>query len=249
MSYDDDVRQNPWTRPGFIAAALVVAIVLVLGTFLAVRAASTNDPGPTTLNAGEPTASAEPDPEATEATTDPSVCGLEGVELEGTVTATPIAEWSLIGTTAAPSVEGAGPGVVEESGLRYCFARTPEGAVLAAANMLALGEEQSVREGFIEHLVASGPGRDAFRESSRDPDATSSQVRVQTAGFNLLEYTGDTATVDLAIRTSNDTVGAVAYSLVWEEGDWRVRFRDDGTLWNLPVQLPDLTGYIPWSGV
>lgn len=253
MSFDDDVQQNPWTRPGFIAATLVVAIVVVLGIFLATRGSGNENPPPSPTTGG-PTASTDPEPEPeptepAEAEGDSSVCGLDDVELQGTLTQAPEAEWSLIGTIAAPAVAGAGPGVVEESGLRYCFARTPEGALLAAANMVALGEEPSLREGFIEHSVAAGPGRDAFLEKSRGPQAGGEPVRIQTAGFNLLEYTGDAATVDVAIQTSNDTVGAVAYSLVWEEGDWRVRFRDDGTLWNLPVQLPDLTGYIPWSGV
>lgn len=45
-----------------------------------------------------------------------SMCGLKGHETSGTLTKAPQAEWVLVGTTAAPRVEGAGPGMIEDDG-------------------------------------------------------------------------------------------------------------------------------------
>lgn len=251
MSYDDDVHQSPWTRPGFIAAALVVAIVLVLGIFIATRGNASNDPTPPPTSGSEPASSTEPEPEPSQepgTESDPSICGLDDVELQGTLTQAPETEWSLIGTTAAPSVEGAGPGLVEESGLRSCYSRTPEGALLAAANFMAMSTDPALLRPMIEQGAVDGPGRDALLDLP-DPAGDPAAVRVQVAGFNLLEYDGNTATVDLALSVSNGTQGAWAYRLAWEGGDWKLVVRSDGSPATDPTQLPDLTGYIPWAGV
>ena len=249
MSYDDDVPQNPWTRPGFIAAALVVAIVLVLGVSLAVRVASRDDPEPVPTNAGEPTTQTS-EPEPSEADGDPSVCGLDQVELEGTVTTAPEAEWTLLGTTAAPASAEAGPGSSDDAGARYCFARTPEGAVMAAANIFAMSSTPELLHPLMDKLAEPGPGRDAALKLTEGAASGSAPgVRVQIAGFNLLEYDGgDTATVDIAFTASNDTQGAIPYELRWSGGDWKLQLRDDGSMRFTPTQLPDLAGYIPWAG-
>jgi len=242
----DESDQSPWTRPGFVAAAIVVALVLVLAAVLGVNALRKDDgeqpPPPVATGTPEPTPS-----ETADAAGDESVCGLEGVELTGTVTTAPEAEWDLIGTTAAPTSPTAGPGVIEPSGLRYCYARTPEGALLAAANLFAMSAEPSLIRAMIEQSAADGPGRDVLL-GMPEPTPGPSTVRAQIAGFQLLEYDGARATVDVAVRTSNNTQGAFPYMLVWEDGDWKMRVRDDGSPFAAPTQLPDLAGYVPWGG-
>lgn len=244
----DDSEQNPYTRPGFVAAAVVVALVVILAAVLGYRAvAEPDDPDPTTApTSSDPTATAAPT-ESPSAQGGESVCGLEPVELDGTLTAAPATEWELVGTTAAPSVKGHGPGEIEDDGFRYCYSHTPTGALLAAANVTAMGSDPDLLPKVAEHLFAEGPGRDIVL-SETPPGNAGGGVRVQIAGYRLLDYSGDSATVDIAVRGSNGALGGQVYDLTWEEGDWKVQVAPDGQLPTGLVVLPDLTGYILWAG-
>lgn len=246
-------EQSRFTRPSFIASGVVVAIIVVVGAVLGIGALTGNDDTtpPPAAAAPEPGPLSSPEGENSEELPGgASVCGLEGAETSGSVIAAPAVEWDLVGTTAAPTSEAAGPGVVDEAtGARYCFQRTPEGALLAAATIAALGEDPTTQEAMGEHLVSSeGPGRAAYLERVRG-GAAAAPTRLQIAGFNVLEYDGTDAAIDLAFTTSSNAVGAVLLPLVWEDGDWKVRLSDDGRLPNPPVQLPNLAGYITWAGV
>jgi hypothetical protein len=245
----DDSEQNPYTRPGFVGAAAAIAIVLILAAILGYQAltAPPAEPGPNTAPTGpEPTSTAVPS-ETPSARGSESICGLEAVELEGTLTAAPQTQWELVGTTAAPAVEGHGPGEVEEDGFRYCYSQTPTGALLAAANMAAIGSDPGLAARAIE-LIAEGPGKEAAAEqASRTTE--SSGGTVQVAGFRLASYDGSAAKVDLAFRTSDGALISQPIDLAWQDGDWKARASDDGQLLSGITQIPDLAGYVLWAGV
>lgn len=229
----------------FIGSAVVVAAIVVLGLVLSL----TNLLGgktETTPPASAPSAST---PAATTpiTTSDASVCGLGAVEMSGTVTTAPTAMWALVGTTAAPSIKGQGPGKVDEDGYRSCYARTPTGALLAAANYSALGSYAPVRKKFYEQATVPGPGRDALLKKPIT-GAGDGGTRVQIAGFRVLRYDGKQADVDIAFRTSNGAIAGMVLNLQWSGGDWKIRVADDGTELSPVVQLPSLSGYTLWSG-
>ena len=167
--------------------------------------------------------------------------------MTGTVATAPAATWALVGTTAAPSIKGQGPGKVEEDGYRSCYARTPTGALLAAANYTALGSYGPLRKKFYEEATVPGPGRDALL---RKPitGAGGGGARIQIAGFRVLRYDGKQADVDIAFRTSSGAVGGMVLNVAWSGGDWKIRVADDGSELSPVVQLPNLTGYVPWAG-
>ncbi|GAA3514508.1 hypothetical protein [Georgenia daeguensis] len=245
----DDSEQNPYTRPGFVAAAIVVALVVILAAVLGYKAvAEPDDPDPTTA----PTSFA---PTATAAPTDSpsvqggeSVCGLEPVELDGTLNAAPDTEWELVGTSAAPSVENHGPGEVEEDGFRYCYSQTPTGALLAAANTATIGSDPELAVKSVQ-LLADGAGKEVAAEQAEAALAGGSTGgTVQVAGFRFLNYTGTSAKVDLAFRLSTGELVSQPFDLVWEAGDWKLRTADDGQLLSGISQIPDLTGYVLWAG-
>ncbi|WP_454778734.1 hypothetical protein [Georgenia muralis] len=245
----DDSEQNPYTRPGFVVAALVMAVVLILAAVLGYRTLTGPDEtDPSAQPTGTaPTTSAAPTETPSLAGGD-SVCGLEAVELDGTLTAAPAeTDWELVGTTAAPSVEGHGPGVVEDNGFRSCFAHTPTGALLAAANVAAMGSDPALTPTVAEHLFAEGPGRDAALSAPPTGNAGGG-VRVQIAGFRVLNYAGTEASIDLALRGSNGVLGGQVFDLVWEDRDWKMQIAPDGQLPTDLAVLPDLTGYILWAG-
>lgn len=244
---DEENEQNPWTRPGFVAAAVVVAIVVVLGIVLAVVAA-TRDDGPDPTASPAPTqTSAAPTAEPTAAAGGASVCGLDGVEMTGSLSTAPAAEWAFQGTTAYPTSEEFGPGETDPSGVRYCFQHSPEGAVFAAANAVVQGADSATVGAWLDYFVAAGPHRDAVVNAGGASGATGARVNI--AGFRLLDYNGDTATVDVAVRgaTGGQTVNlSMVYSLVWEEGDWKLRVDDPRAPIDVAT-LPDLAGYITWG--
>ncbi len=238
-------HDNPWSRRPVVISAVIVAAILLLGVAVALsNAFSSDDNGAAGL---PPAATAGPSASASASTVSGSACGLEGAEDSGSIAAAPPATWSLVGTTAAPAIEGVGPGVVDSDGYRSCYARTPTGALLAASNLVAMGSQPTLQEKVNRGSVAPGPGRDSAL-AEPPTSAGSTGVRVQIAGFRLLRYSGTSADVDVALRTSNGAIGGQVFNLVWSDGDWKVRLGDSGELLTPLVQLPDLSGYIPWAG-
>lgn len=230
----------------FIGSAVVVAAIVVLGLVLSLTNLFGGKTEPTpSPSAPSPSASGTSTPSAT--VNEASVCGLSDVQMTGTVTTAPAATWALVGTTAAPAIKGQGPGKVEEDGYRSCYARTPTGALLAAANYSAIGSYAPLRKKFYDQATVPGPGRDALLKKPIT-GAGDSGTRVQIAGFRVLRYDGKQADVDIAFRTSNGAVGAVVLNLQWSGGDWKLRVADDGGDLSPAVQLPSLSGYTAWSG-
>jgi hypothetical protein len=240
--YDFVEKSSPWTRPGVIAAAGFLALILVVGIVLTTIGVFDDD---------KPNSAAPPAPSASSTPTNPaaSLCGLPGHDTSGALgTAPKGTTWELVSNFAAPATATAGPAKTDESGVRYCYAHTKEGAVIAAANIFTWGavkDEQAIAD----HVIASGPGRTAAVAKGDDPNAgtDTNEERFQIAGFRLLSYDDDSAMVDVALRGANGSAWHMPVELVWEQADWRVRLLPDGSL-QQGQALPDLTGYVPWSG-
>lgn len=247
MVEDNETKREGLSLP-LLAAAMLVGAVIVLGLVLSAQAL---------LSDGDET-STPPPPTSTSTTPSPtgqsgeeSVCGLEGHEKSGGLSTAPDASWKLVEGVAIPSVEGSGPGVVEDDGFRYCYARTREGAVLAVANFSGMAHKPSLEPKVIDKLMAPGPGRDIAKESATTPASSSSpddSLRIQIAGVRLVTYSSSEATVDLLLRASNGKYMAQQLDVRWVEGDWRVVIADNGELTAQPRSVPDATGYLTWSG-
>ncbi len=239
MSTEEPGASSPFARRGFVAAAIVVGVIVALGIFVLV---TTLISPPASTPTGDPTTG--PGPSAGDA----SVCGLEGFETTSSLEQAPEVEWELVGTVAAPTDPAVGPGVVGDDGFRSCFAHTAEGALFAAVNFLAIGTDATIRPRLPE-LVAEGAGRDALVDSIAESDGTpSSSVRGQIAGFTIGAYDGASVTVDLAVNYSDGRLVSAPIKLVWEDGDWKVVLTDDGQLPLAPSPLMNLGGYTPWAG-
>lgn len=244
MSESGTERTGP--SRSMVSAGVVVAIIVALGLILTISnlLGGSGDP------AAAPGPSASPGRSSSSPGSLPavpaSVCGLDDAAETGTLTKAPAATWSLVGTTAAPTLTGAGPGRVDEDGYRSCFARTPVGATLAAANFVAMGSVVAIQHKVTDLSVVPGPGRD--RALARPVSGGGKAVRIQVAGVRVLRYTGTSADVDLAIRTSSGALAGQVFNLRWSAGDWKVELGANGDLLTPIVQLPDLAGYIPWAG-
>lgn len=243
---DDESDQSPFTRPGFIVSAIVVGVVLVLGAILgtvgvvnATRDQPTAAPPPTTSETTE-----EPEKPAASA----SICGLEGEVLEGTVEEAPSTDWEFQGTISYPTSSEYGPGQTDENGVRSCFHRSPEGALFMAANATAQGSDPATAEPWLRYVLAEGPGREELLSEGGDATGTEG-ARLQITGFRVLNYDGETATIDLAIDGTAEgqaiTMSAV-YSLIWEDGDWKLSTESG----EAPVDfasINDVAGYVQWE--
>lgn len=242
---NDEERTSPSKR--LIGSAVVIAAIVVLGLVLTLaNLLSAKKETPPAVSAPSPSVTASAT--ATSTPSEASVCGLTAVEMTGTVAAPPAATWTLVGTTAAPAIKDQGPGKIEDDGYRSCYARTPTGALLSASNLLAMGGEASLLgRKMTENSTVPGPGRDAaLARPLASPDT--SGVRIQIAGFRVLKYDGQSADVDIALRTSKGAIAAQVFSLKWVDGDWKVVLAPTGDLPTPMSQLPSLAGYISWSG-
>lgn len=228
------------------AALGLVAVIVALGIILSVANLFDGGGEKKESSGDSPSTSAAPSGEATKAS-DKSKCGLPGYAASGTVTKAPAkTEWTIVGTTAAPKVGKAGPGKIDGDGYRQCFAHTPEGAVVAAANYFALTSDYSLDKKLATDGMAKGKGRDASMKSAGSH--SSSGVRAQIEGFSVVSYSGTKATVDIAFRMSSGEQMSAPYFLVWEDGDWKMQVNDDGGVLAQPQQITSLDGYVPWAG-
>ncbi|PVW03023.1 hypothetical protein DEA06_14785 [Microbacterium sp. Gd 4-13] len=236
---------GPFRRRRFVIAAIAVGAIVLLGAvaIIASLLAGGNDeeaePTPTTSVSSSTDAS---DP-------DPSVCGLDGYEEGSSLDAPPTNEWELVGTVAAPLSDDAGPGVVENNGFRNCYAHTAEGALFAAVNYTAVGTDATLAPQ-LPGLVATGPGRDALATqiaAAGGAPSTNAQ-RAQVTGYKIASYSGDSATIDLALDYSTTGLVSLPLRLEWEGGDWKMILTDSGKPPLAPSQLENLGGYTPWGG-
>lgn len=238
-SNSSDEKSLSWT---LIGAILVVGLIVAMGVVLSINGLRGDEGAQTTPSPTSSSSSAAAD--------SGSVCGLPGHESSGTLTKAPDATWSLIDGFAVPSTKDSGPGKVEADGFRYCYARTPEGVVLAAANFMGVGSIPELHSKIAEKLIAPGPGQEAARDSApaSSSGSSSSEMRVQIAGFQLNSYTDDEANLALLIRGANGNYISQQFDMEWAKGDWRVALADDGTAKSEPRPVPDATGFVPWSG-
>jgi hypothetical protein len=242
QSTESTTESNPFTKPGFIIAAVLVVALLAAGIviFLLPKGQSDAQPASPTPETGS-TPAASPSASAAGS----SVCGLP-TSTETSLGAAPETKWELVGTMAAPTDPQIGPGKTDAQGIRSCFAHTPKGALYAAVNLWALGSDPSKEHAIAEQLAAKGPGREAGMKAPRT-QAPASAVKIQIAGFNV-SYTANQAVVDLAFKADNGALASVRTTLLWQDGDWKGVVADNGAPLEEPRQVRDLSGFIPWSG-
>lgn len=247
MAEDDDTQQNPFTRPGFIVGAVVVAALIVAAIFLTVTNLNRNNEAapPVTDPTSSGSSSATPTPTASAPAGAESVCGLAGEKLSGTVTTAPTATWEYQDVYSYPASETFGPGATAPQGYRYCYQHSPEGAVFAAANMtIGLFGDVEDRTALLSYSLTNGTYRDQLLS---EVGTENSDVRASIAGFRLLAYDGQTARVDIAFRSTAQgqaVNGSAVLDLTWWQGDWKID-ADNALPFRL-AQLPDTSGYITW---
>ncbi|MGL5829498.1 MAG: hypothetical protein ACRC0L_08010 [Angustibacter sp.] len=234
--------ETPWTsKPLLITGALATGIIIALTAALII---TNRDQQPAPPPQAAPSAS--PSPTGTPPG-DASVCGL--TDTNSTIPTTgPTARWSLLGTIAVPTIDGQGPGKIEPDGFRYCYAHTPTGALLAAANLMALDGSNTLEGKMESRLIAPGKGRD-FTLRQKNTPIPDMGIRVAISGFKITNYTSNQAEVTLAVSSNVGAYATSSTTLIWSKGDWLMYAPEINDDYIRTGELESLSGFTPWSGV
>lgn len=236
-----------WKQRAWQVSAGFLAVVLVLGGIVALTSAqdtgedrvSAAAPGP--LSGGAAAHNGRPHGCSTDDSTGDTLPKTPPKDVS----------WPTLGITRVPVSASAGPTRTTGT-LRWCFAHTPLGAVLAAHVIPSQMSGPGWRAAAQQQVVA-GHGRDLFvfqRSTVQDidggerPGSTSS---ASYAGFSVTSYKSTAATVRLLLRTGQG-YAATTIVLRWSGGDWKVLPGNDGSL-HSPVTAVQggTSGYTLWG--
>ncbi|WP_436772851.1 hypothetical protein [Yinghuangia sp. YIM S09857] len=260
-------------RPGFVGAALVLVVVLVIAVLVIVDVGTTTpraaaaDPGgsggPVPGASVDDTPQAPPNPVAPGVTVPPPRPAPVG---DGTCAPFPDSptaqpgkvpshiEWTDYRGLMVPLSGMAGPAERVGSVAR-CFAPTPTGALLAAANIVMRHPVAPDWRSLAERQMVPGPGRDAYlrlREQQEGPTGVAAvppagDRLARLAGFRFVSYSPQSAAVALLFRMSNGELWASVHTVDWSEGDWKLHMRDDGSDAFMEQTVAGTEGYVEWG--
>ncbi|OJF14495.1 hypothetical protein [Couchioplanes caeruleus] len=244
MSDETDFADpSPWTRPRFVLAAVFLALVVLLGIGVAVWSSGDEpDSGP----AGAPAAPGQaPAAAPTASSVLPTAVPTRAPE---DVT------WQLAGQHSVPVSASAGPRTVA-GGVASGYARTPEGALIAAAQLAARAAFSAGRgswEPTVQRQFVAGADRDKLLATLRAvPDQPAEPGELSPlAGYIYQSYTPDTAVIGLVYRapgTGASRYHVVTTTLQWRGDDWQMVAPPGGSWLSVSRPAPDLTGVVEWG--
>lgn len=237
-----DQAPSPFRRPGFLAAAGFLAIIVVLGVVVAVASSGGDSAGDSAVPAtAPPGASSAPG----------GSCHPTDTTQQVPTTAPPGVRWELFQAIALPTSATAGP-LVQHGEQRSCYAHTPVGAMIAALQISARLTYSSQWRVILDQQVVDGPGKTALaRERASTgarPPLPAGEV-AQVAGFRFITYSADTAVISLLLRLAPSTYAESTLTVKWQDGDWRLELQPDGSPDIAGPQRSSLEGYVAWGGV
>ncbi|MFJ9538294.1 hypothetical protein ACIRPX_13630 [Streptomyces sp. NPDC101225] len=157
--------------------------------------------------------------------------------------------WRTLGVARVPVSASAGPTRFDGE-LWWCFAHTPDGAVLAA-NVIPSQMSGSQWRTITEQQVVAGRGREMWEfqratvqnvDSAADTDAPVASY----VGFSVKSYTSKAASVRLLIKGSQG-FAATTIDLRWNGGDWKVLPDGGGALHSSVSSVTNTNGFVLWG--
>jgi hypothetical protein len=243
MAYEVDYAskpRSPWTRPGTIAAAVFLALVVIAGVLVALTGGNDDPPppGPVAAPTTQPVDAGTSTPTKALPTAIPT-------------TAPKDVTWELVGAQPVPVSRSAGPRQVS-GGVASGYAHTPEGALIAAVQISTRSSIYVGRaswEPTITRQMIDSPDREALLRWSAQYDPP---PRVEVGdlsalgGYRFVSYTPDATIIALALRSSGGRWGLMTYTLRWSSGDWRMEPPPGGewaSVQTLPNTLPAIVSW------
>ncbi|MGW3391325.1 hypothetical protein [Streptomyces cinereoruber] len=245
-----------WQQTGWLLSAGFFLVLALLGGF----AVFADDDGDTNAGQGpEATAAPSSDPaqgtpsgKPSNGTEEPRPAGCRTDDSDQAVPPKSPADlkWKIYQADLVPVSATAGP-LLYDGAVWSCFARTPLGAVLALHSITSK-MSGSDWKAVTDKQIARGPGKDAFvatRSKEADKNATGAPGSDGTyVGFSMLTYTKDQATAMLLMRIADGKYGVATASVVWEDGDWKLRPTLKGSLTESITFVGGPEGFVLWGG-
>ncbi len=230
-------------RPGTVAAAGLVVLVLFGAAAVALFGGNRPaEPAGTVLTGPLPAAA------------EPRVLGLPAPLTAAVepLLSPPAVSWRTFQTVALPFSPTAGPADVDGP-VFSGYERSQTGALIAAVQ---LGTRFLITPGegwrqVVDRQVLPGPGREAFITAragveADDPPGTFGQI----TGFRMLTFTPDVAVVMLVSRfaLSGGLLQVSTATVKWVGGDWRLELQPDGGASPTAQPVASLDGFVVWGG-
>lgn len=227
---DAGEERSMWSRPGTIAAIVLVVFAVVAGAFLALR----------------------PDPETTapdtEATTEEPTVAAEPLPLPEAGPADTV--WTVIdGGSIVPVSAEHGP-ANDDGTLATGYAPTPEGALIAAAQIAARSGSSmpdATWQAVIEQQMVPGADADSLAAANAAAPAADLEAEpAHIAGFVYESFTADEAVFDLYL-VQGDATFALSMTMVWNGSDWLMTPPTNGD-WATALSIEfTLEGVVLWG--
>lgn len=257
---------------GLVASGALLALIFVVGAvvFFSSGGDSAPDPGPPPAEAAGGTGFAEPEVDLFGRRVDVpnNPAGQPLAQEPGTqrtpadpdwLTAAPVGTtrphgWQRVYGASVPFSTSDGPTRIED-GLAVGYARTPQGAALAAAQITyRLNARPADRDLYVTQVRMSSAqlaAYDSALSSDRLPRQQPEKVTryfVASDAFKIDDYAEDMAIVRLASRgpviDGKQLYAAMRMIVVWDEGDWRLK---PSTTTNTRTEyVESLAGWTKW---
>lgn len=246
-------RVSPFQSPIFIVGTLFAVIVVGLGIWLGVTAPGKQPPTPlvSTSDPGNQEVLGDPEQQLPEPTPQPgastSVCGLipgnQDVPFDGFETVpVPIGQQLTV-----PGVEGIGPGITE--GISRCFAHSPTGAILAAANFITwTSSQQQLDESSRTLILEDSRSKVMIDQAIADWDGSSGSPFL-IHGYSY-DYQGENDALIVLAVSMFDYPGkylGFPVPVTWAEGDWKVVVPATYSWGQYPITSMEHEGFIRWG--
>lgn len=223
------------SRLTWVLSAVLLGLVVVVAAIFIVRSLDDDGPAPT------------PSPTASSAASTPG-----GGDLPTTIpTAAPQGvRWELFRGAPVPVSDDYGPrdrGADTAAG----FDRSPEGALVAAAQILKHAGYSAGRKSWeptLQQQFVAGADRDTLLATLRgvDEPASSAADLSPLTGFIYHSYSPDTAVISLVHRGKSGDF-AVSTTVVWRDGDWRMVAPPGGAWTSVSRPLVSPAGVVAWG--
>jgi len=257
-----DRETNGGPSPAWIGSAVLLGLVAIGLVIVLIHAATSSKPGtPTAASPPGSTAQAggAPSPGGSPAVTAPGSgqagrpagCATTGTDQTIPTSPPTGVTWSLNAGFAVPSSAADGPTLHGAAGIAYCYSHTPLGALLAASNLgRGTGTPQQVQDAVLNLSVVPN---EYSAQVARTPATADDQsgAGIQFAGFRIISYSPDQASITLATRVPGrtDTYPQLTVAMQWYAGDWRAVPQAGPALFVAVASAPSLAGFVPWAGV
>ncbi|WP_443324992.1 hypothetical protein [Streptomyces sp. 7N604] len=245
QEYDTEVPAF-WKQRGWVLSAAFFAVVLIM-SIVAFLVGGDGASGTTGGQSGA------------QATTGPFTAGggeqpggrPAGCRTDDSDDATPKSapedvRWEPLGAAKVPASPSAGP-LRKDGPVRWCFARTPLGAVMAA-HLIPVQMSGDDWRTITEQQVVPGTARDIF--STRRGTVSDSYAKTRAggsfSGFSVASYSPDSAKVRLLIKGQQGGLMETTVSMRWTDGDWKVEPGSDGSLYSSVTSATAASGFIMW---